>query len=106
MSLVYLSLLYDYIFWFSSLNNPQVHVSFNHVKELERHWRKLVSHPPFQLSKMILLQIRKENLILHQDTLYNRSQSIFICLKMLLFKYIVRKYPKIILIGHDVSTSP
>ena len=39
MSLVYLSLLYDYIFWFSSLNNPQVHVSFNHVKELERHWR-------------------------------------------------------------------
>ena len=37
MSLVYLSLLYDYIFWFSSLNNPQVHVSFNHVKELERH---------------------------------------------------------------------
>ena len=39
MSLVYLSLLYDYIFWFSSLNNPQVHVSFNHVKELARHWR-------------------------------------------------------------------
>ena len=39
MSLVYLSFLYDYIFWFSSLNNPQVHVSFNHVKELERHWR-------------------------------------------------------------------
>lgn len=37
MSLVYLSLLYDYIFWFSSLNNPQVHVSFNHVEELARH---------------------------------------------------------------------
>lgn len=105
MSLVYLSLLYDYIFWFSSLNNPQVHVSFNHVKELEGHWRNGQSSS-FPAQQDILLQIRKENLILHQDTLYNRSQSIFICLKMSLFKYIVKKYPKIILIGHDVSTSP
>lgn len=104
MSLVYLSLLYDYIFWFSSLNNPQVHVSFNHVKELERHWRNGQSSS-FPAQQDILLQIRKENLILHQDTLYNRSQTIFICLKMSLFKYIVKKYPKIILIGHDVSTS-
>lgn len=104
MSLVYLSLLYDYIFWFSSLNNPQVHVSFNHVKELARHWRNGQSSS-FPAQQDILLQIRKENLILYQDTLYSRSQSIFICLKMLLFKYIVKKYPKIILIGHDVSTS-